>query len=229
MALTAALSFDTSLLARTVAWSLQGSTQFALEGNIPMTGSAVQWLGEFLNLPDPAQAVAQLASSVDDADGVCFVPAMVGLGAPNWDANASASITGLRRHHTAAHLARAALDAIAYQIADVFFAMQAATDIEFVELMVDGGPTRNSMLMQFQADILGCPVIRSRNEELSAIGAAWLAGFQLGWWTSLSELKSIVRDEDRFEPRMTENERKALYDCWKTAVSHVRNAVRSAA
>lgn len=227
MALTPVLASDTSSLARTVAWSLQGNTQFALEGNIPMTGSAVQWLGEFLNLSD-ALAVAQLASSVDDADGVYFVPAMVGLGAPYWDARARAAITGLGRHHTSAHLARAALDAIAYQIADVFLSMQSAAGMEFGELLVDGGATRNALLMQFQADILGCPVVRSRNEELSAIGAAWLAGFELGWWKSQCELKSIVQDIDRFEPRMTESKRRTLYGCWRTAVSGVRSAVRSA-
>jgi glycerol kinase len=227
MALTPTLLPDTRSLARTIAWSAKEGTQFALEGNIPMTGSAVQWLGEFLNLSDPAATVAGMASSVGDAGGVYFVPAMLGLGAPYWDANARGSISGLCRHHKPAHLARAALDAVAYQVADVFFAMQSAAGMEFTELLVDGGATRNSSLMQFQADILGCSVLRSSNEELSAIGAAWLAGLELGWWKSLSDLDSIGQDVDRFEPRMEEGERKVLYDGWKNAVISVRNNVRS--
>lgn len=228
MALTPVLLPDTPSLARTIAWAARGSTQFALEGNIPMTGSAVQWLGEFLNLPDPAPAIAQLASTVETPKGIYFVPAMLGLGAPHWEADVRGSITGLGRHHTSAHLARAALDAIAYQVADVFFAMESAVGIEFDELLVDGGATRNSMLMQFQADILGRPVIRSCNEELSAIGAAWLAGLELGWWTSLSDLGSIAHDADRFEPQMREHERKLLYDGWKDAVAGVRSSSRNA-
>ena len=227
MALTPTLLSDTPSLARTIAWAAPGQTQFALEGNIPMTGSAVQWLGEFLNLSDPASAVAQLACSVDHADGVYFVPAMLGLGAPHWDANARGSITGLARHHTSAHLARAALDAIACQVADVFSAMQSAAGAEFGELLADGGATRNAMLMQVQADILGCSVIRSRNEELSAIGASWLAGLQLGWWRSLSELESLADDADRFEPRMREDDRDRLYGGWKRAIAGVKCATRT--
>ncbi len=225
MALNKALLPDTPRLARTIAWSAQGATQFALEGNIAMTGSALQWLGEFLKLSDPAAAVAELASSVESTGGIYFVPAMLGLGAPHWDANARGSITGLGRNHTSAHLARAALDAVAYQVADVFFAMESAAGMEFSELLVDGGATRNSMLMQFQADILGRPIVRSRNEELSAIGAAWLAGVELGWWKSLSDLGAIVHDVDRFEPRMRERERKILYDGWKDAAAGVRSGL----
>lgn len=227
MALTPALLSDTRSLARTIAWSGKGSTQFALEGNIPMTGSAVQWLGEFLNLANPAGSIAELASSVDDADGIYFVPAMLGLGAPHWDANARGAISGLWRHHTSAHLARAALDAVAYQVADVFFAMQSSAGIEFSELLADGGATRNSLLMQFQADILGCPVLRSTNEELSAIGAAWLAGLELGWWKSVQDLESIPRNVDRFEPRMKYRESKAFYDGWKQAIANIRCGKKS--
>ena len=228
MALTPALPGDAAFLARTIAWSAKEATQFALEGNIPMTGSAVQWLGEFLKLADPAACIAELASSADDAAGIYFVPAMVGLGAPHWDANARGAITGLCRHHTPAHMARAALDAIAYQVADVFFAMQSVAGVEFPELLVDGGATRNALLMQFEADILGCPVLRSSNEELSAIGAAWLAGLELGWWKSLEELEAIGQNVDRFEPRMSERERKALYNGWKHAVANVRSGAKSA-
>jgi glycerol kinase len=227
MALTAALQSDTRSLARTIAWSVKGSTQFALEGNIPMTGSAVQWLGEFLNLTSPSGSIAELASSAESADGIYFVPAMLGLGAPYWDANARGSISGLSRHHTSAHLARASVDAVAYQVADVFFAMQSATGMAFSELLADGGATRNSSLMQFQADILGCPVLRSSNEELSAIGAAWLAGLELGWWKSLRDLEFIDQNVDRFEPRMKRSESKALYDGWKQAIANVRGGKKS--
>ncbi|MGB6190975.1 MAG: glycerol kinase GlpK [Terracidiphilus sp.] len=222
MALTSELLPDTASLARTIAWSVKGRTQYALEGNIAMTGSAVQWLGEFLNLSDPVGDIAHLAASVESAAGVYFVPAMTGLGAPYWDAKARGSITGLARHHAAAHLARASLDAIAFQVADVFLAMQSAAGIGFAELLVDGGATKNSALMQFQADILGCPVLRSQNEELSAIGAAWFAGLELGWWKTLSELESLAGDVDRFEPRMKESERQTLYEGWREAVASVR-------
>ena len=227
MALAPDLPCDTPSLARTIAWSTEGGTQFALEGNIPMTGSAIQWLGDFLHLSDPVSGVVQMASSVSDADGVYFVPAMLGLGAPHWDADARGSIIGLGRHHSSAHLARAGLDAIAYQVADVFFAMQSVAGIDFGELLVDGGATRNSMLMQFQADILGRPVIRSRNEELSAIGASWLAGLMLGWWNSLPELESIAQDPERFEPQMREDERGHLYEGWKKAIAGVKSAART--
>ena len=227
MALTPGLPVETPSLARTIAWSVRGQTQFALEGNIAMTGSAVQWLGEFLGLSDPAASVAQLASTIENATDIYFVPAMAGLGAPYWDARARGSVSGLRRHHRAAHLARATLDAIAYQVADVFFAMQSTAGVSFDELLVDGGGTRNSTLIQFQADIIGCPVLRSGHEELSAVGAAWLAGLELGWWTSLSELESIGRNGDRFEPRMKASERKSLYDGWMGAVDGVRGMARN--
>ena len=222
MALTSSLASDTPNLARTIAWSIAGTTQFALEGNIAMTGSAVQWLGEFLRLPDPASDVAALARTVPDAAGVYFVPAMMGLGAPHWDAQARGSVTGLGRSHTAAHLARAALDAIAYQVADVFFAMQDAARMQFAELRADGGATRNEALMQFQSDILGRPVLRSANEELSALGAAWLAGLALGWWKTPDELEALPHGADRFAPVMDGLERDRLYAGWTRAVTGVR-------
>ena len=219
MALTGELVADAPSLARTIAWSAAGKTQFALEGNIAMTGSGIQWLGEFLRLPQPAADVAALAAAVPDANGVYFVPAMVGLGAPHWDANARGAISGLSRAHTLKHLARAAVDAIAYQIADVFFAMGQQAGLHFEELRADGGATRNDSLMQFQADILGRPVLRSTTEELSAIGAAWLAGLQLGWWHSWEDLQELRPAVDRIEPRMESAERDRLYSGWQEAVS----------
>jgi glycerol kinase len=222
MALTPSLAPDNRNLSRTIAWSIEGKTQFALEGNIAMSGSAVQWVGEFLHLADPATEAASLAMTVPDADGVYFVPAMVGLGAPHWDATARGTISGLGRSHTSAHLARAAVDGIAYQIADVFFAMERSADIVFPVLQADGGATRNSSLMQFQADILGRPVVRSVNEELSALGASWLAGLALGWWSSLAEISSLSHTEDHFIPEMKPEDCERRYSGWKAAVNRAR-------
>ena len=221
MALTAELANDSPVLARTVAWSIGGATQYAVEGNIPMTGSAIQWLGEFLGFHNPTSDIAALAAKVESSGGLFFVPAMVGLGAPYWDAEARGAIFGLGRHHTSAHLARAGLESIAFQIADVFFAMEAATRIHFDELRTDGGATRNPLLMQFQADVLGCPVLRSQNEELSAIGAAWLAGLALGWWASPNDFELLACAPDRLEPTLDPEKRELLYDGWKEAVSRV--------
>jgi glycerol kinase len=229
MALTASLPADTPMLARTIAWSIGGSSQFALEGNIAMAGSAVQWVGEFLDLKDPATAVAVLAETVTGAEGVYFVPAMVGLGAPYWDAEVRGTVTGLGRSHTSAHLARASVDAIAYQVADVFFAIEKEAGVIGHELNADGGATRNAALMQFQADILGRPVRRSANEELSALGAAWLAGLSLGWWNSLSDIESLPHDSEKFTPAMDREERDRLYRGWVNAVRRARLGVEAEA
>jgi len=218
MALTESLLPETPSLARTIAWSINGRIQFAVEGNIAMTGSAVQWAGDFLHLPNPTADVVALAATVPNADGIYFVPAMVGLGAPHWDSDARGTIAGLGRSHTSAHLARAAIDAISYQVADVFFAMEEAVNMTIQELLTDGGATRNAELMQFQADILGRPVLRSSNEDLSAMGAAWLAGLALGWWSSLTELEALPRAADRFAPSLEPAERDRLYGGWKQAV-----------
>jgi glycerol kinase len=222
MALTPNLAADTPVLARTIAWSIGGETQFALEGNIAMTGSAVQWVGEFFRLSDPAREAAELAATVTHADGVYFVPAMVGLGAPHWDASARGTITGLGRSHTSAHLARAAVDAIAYQVADVFLAMEKASGLTFSALCADGGAARNHQLMQFQADILCKAVLRSSDLELSALGAAFLAGLALGWWNNLEEITALARPVDTFEAAMQSDERQRLYAGWKAAVARTR-------
>jgi glycerol kinase len=222
MALTASLARDTPVLARTIAWSIADSTQFALEGNIAMTGSAVQWVGEFLHLANPASGAAALAATVPDAGGVCFVPAMAGLGAPYWDAAARGTITGLGRSHTSAHLARAAIEAIAFQVADVFFAMEEAGGISFSALHADGGATRNSSLMQFQADMLGRPVLLPADEELSALGASLLAGLALGWWSGLGQIAELPRAMEQFFPMMKACERERRYAEWKTAVARAR-------
>ncbi len=184
-----------------------------------VTGGAVQWLGEFLGLENPASAAAELALQASDSGGVYLVPAFVGLGAPYWDASARGLITGLTRGTTAAQVARATLESIAFQVRDVFEAMREDAPLELPELMADGGASQNDFLMQLQADILGRPVVRHRSMDLSAIGAAWLAGLAVGFWSSLEEVEALPRAEDRFEPRATEAEREARYAGWREAVA----------
>lgn len=222
MMLTPDLVAETKLLARTIAWSSPGDVRFALEGNIAMSGAAVQWVGEFLGLARPAEDAAALAATVPDSAGLMLVPAMVGLGAPHWDAAARGLIANLERSHTAAHLARAAVDAIAYQVAGVLESMEAAAGVDLPILLADGGATRNSTLMQMQADIIGRPVHRSSQEDLSARGAAMLAGMALGWWKSPAELAALPRDADVFEPRMNAAQREKLRDSWRLAVRRAR-------
>ena len=222
MMLSPDLVAETKRLARTIAWSAPGDIRFALEGNIAMSGAALQWVGEFLALPHPAEDAAALAESVPDAAGVMLVPAMVGLGAPHWDASARGLIANLERSHTAAHLARAAVDAIAFQVADVLEAMEAAAGVDVPVLLADGGATRNSALMQMQADILDRPVHRSTQEDLSARGAAMLAGMALAWWKSPAQLASLPKHVDVFEPRMSAAKRAELRRSWHLAVDRAR-------
>ncbi len=222
MMLTPSLVADTELLARTIAWSAPSDVRFALEGNIAMSGAAVQWVGEFLGLPHPAEDAAALAATVPDAAGVILVPAMVGLGAPHWDAAARGLVANLERSHTAAHLAHAALDAIAFQVADVLEAMESAAGVQLPVLLADGGATRNSALMQTQADIIGRPVHRAIQEDLSARGAAMLAGLALGWWNSPANLAELPKSIDTFEPRMSSAQRDELRNSWRLAVRRAR-------
>ena len=222
MMLTDGLAPDTAHLARTVAWSDAEGVRFALEGNIAMTGSAVQWVGEFLGLDDAIAGTVALASSVPDAAGLILVPAMAGLGAPYWDARARGLIGNLERPHRAAHLARAALDAIAYQIADVLFEMERVSGSCIPKLRVDGGATRNAGLLQFQADLIGKPVLNAAREELSALGAGWLGGLSLGWWAKAAEFEDLVQPGLRFEPRLQKAARQQLHAGWRTAVARAR-------
>ena len=209
-------------LARTIAWSVQGKTQYALEGNISMTGSAIQWLGEFLRLPNPVQDLADLAASAPDSAGVHFVPAMLGLGAPHWDTAARGTITGLASTSTSAHLARAAIESIAFQVRDVFDAIETEAHVHLPSLHADGGATSNDALMQFQADILGRPVLRSKTEDLSAVGAAWLGGITLNWWPSLAALETLPQKADAFLPSISSEERTASYAAWRLAIARAR-------
>jgi glycerol kinase len=222
MTLVGAAKHRAADLATTIAWRVQDATQYAVEGNISMSGAAVQWLGEFLRLANPIEDAAQLAESVDDSEGVYFVPAMSGLGAPHWDSVVRGAIFGLSRTSTTAHLAKAAVEAIAFQVRDVFDAMEREAGAPLPMLHADGGATQNDRLMQFQADVLGRPVTRSSCADLSAVGAAWLAGIALGIWPSLAVLEKLRFDSQIFEPRMSEAERDEKYGGWKLAVERAR-------
>lgn len=222
MMLTPSLVAESKLLARTVAWSTPADVRFALEGNIAMSGAAIQWVGEFLGLAHPAEDAAALAATVASAEGVMLVPAMVGLGAPHWDAKARGLVANLEHTHTAAHLARAAVDAVAFQVADVLEAMEAASGLELPALLADGGATRNSTLMQMQADVIERPVHRSIQEELSARGAAMLAGLALGWWKSTDDLAALPKNAEIFEPSMSSDHREHLRTAWRLAVGRAR-------
>lgn len=209
-------------VATTIAWSLDGVAQYALEGNIAMTGAGVAWVGEFLGLDEPVEEAIRLAGSVADSEGLYLVPAMSGLGAPYWDGVARGNISGLTRTSRAAHLARAAVEAIAYQIGDVFNAMSAAAGCDLPVLHADGAATRNNDLMQFQAEVLKKPVLRSDCEDLSALGAAWFGGLALGWWKSTSELERLPQAMHSFSPRRLASEMDRLTSGWRTAVKRAR-------
>jgi len=206
-------------LSTTIAWAEPGLVRYALEGNITNTGGALQWVGEFLGIADAAAGAASLAASVPDSGGTYLVPAFAGLGAPHWDAEARGLICGLTRGAAAAHVARAALDSIAFQVRDVFEAMRKDAGIPLPALLADGGASRNDLLMQFQADILGCPVIRSNSADLSAQGAAWLAGLAVGYWSSLDELRGLPLETGRFDPRLLPATRAELLAGWCDALS----------
>ncbi|MBN2003846.1 MAG: glycerol kinase [Anaerolineae bacterium] len=212
-------------LSTTVAWAREKATgshktaTYALEGNIYATGAAVQWLGQVLGLADPGPDIEKLARTVADAAGVVFVPALVGLGAPHWQEAARGLITGLTPGVGAGQLARATLEAIAYQVRDVFDVMQAESGAPLQTLLADGGASRNDLLMQFQADILNCPVLRSTSTEISPLGAAFLAGLAVGVWADETEIENLVPPRDRFEPQMSAERRAALYAGWQEAVA----------
>ena len=209
---------STHQLLTTIAWGIEGRVDYALEGAIFVTGAAVQWLRDGLGIIRAAADVEALAGSVPDSGGVAFVPALAGLGAPYWDAAARGTITGLTRGSTSAHIARATLEAIAFQSRDVLDAMQADSGIVLGELRVDGGASGNDLLMQIQADVLGVPVVRPRNIETTALGAAYLAGLGSGVWRDHDEVRDAWEVDRRFEPTWSADERASRYDAWRDAV-----------
>ena len=227
MTLSSGSSTEDSALARTIAWAMKGKIQHALEGNITMTGASVQWVGNFVQSETPVKTALALASSVSDSGGVYLVPAMNGLGAPYWDSEARGAMFGLTRNSTVAHLARAALEAITHQIADVFEEMQRRQPGMSSALYADGGASENSELMQLQADMLGRPVLRSKCPELSALGAAWLAGLAVGTWSSFDELSAMTPERDVFEPHLGDEARNRARQGWHLAIERARlQAVR---
>jgi glycerol kinase len=212
-------------LLTTVAWEIAGRRQYALEGSVFIAGAVVQWLRDGLGLIKKAADIEALAASVPDTGGVYFVPAFAGLGAPHWDAYARGVIAGLTRGSTRAHLARAALEAIAFQNHDVLEAMQADSGRGLSELRVDGGACANNLLMQFQADLLGVPVARPRVTETTALGAANLAGLAVGLWKQPADLAKKWRLERVFRPRRSRDEMASRLDRWRQAVARARDWV----
>ena len=205
-------------LLTTVGWQLDGAVTYALEGSVFIAGAGVQWLRDGLGIIEQSADVEALAGQVEDTDGVYVVPAFVGLGAPYWDPYARGTITGLTRGSTAAHIARATVDAMAYQTRDVVEAMTADASRPLAELRVDGGAAGNDRLMQFQADLLDVPVVRPRVTETTALGAAYLAGLAVGYWRDTDELARLWAVDRRFQPGPGTAERERRYAGWQKAV-----------
>jgi glycerol kinase len=210
-------------LVLTLACDRGGKPCYALEGSVFIAGAVVQWLRDGLGLIASAEESAALAESVPDTQGVYFVPAFAGLGAPHWDMHARGGVLGITRGTTRAHLVRAALESIAYQTRDLAGAFRDAARVRFEELRVDGGACRNDFLMQFQADILGCAIDRSRHLESTAMGAAFLAGLTVGFWDSAEEVSRLRRSERVFTPRIDAGERERRYRGWQEAVERVKS------
>lgn len=205
-------------LLTTIAWKIGDKVNYALEGSIFVAGSVVQWLRDGLGVIRSSSEVEELASSVPDNGGVYFVPALTGLGAPYWDQYAQGCIYGISRGTTAAHIARAALEGIAFQTMDIVNAMQKDAGVSLAELKVDGGASRNNLLMQFQADILGTSVIRPKVTETTALGAAYLAGLAVGYWESVDHIKSQWAVDAAFCPSAAEEKVAALKEGWRDAI-----------
>ena len=205
-------------LVSTVAWQIAGRTEYALEGSVFIGGAVVQWLRDGLGLIQRSNDVERLATSVTDNGGVYLVPAFAGLGAPHWDPYARGLIVGITRGTTAGHIARAAVESIAYQVGDLLDAVHADSGIPLGELRVDGGAASNDALMQFQADLLGVPVLRPAVTETTALGAAYLAGLAVGFWSSTDEIARQWRIQRRFEPAMDRRDADSLRARWRDAV-----------
>jgi glycerol kinase len=210
-------------LLTTIACSGGGLPDYALEGSIFVAGAAVQWLRDGLQFIESSREVEQLAASVSDSDDCYLVPAFTGLGAPHWDPYARGAIVGISRGTTSAHIARAALESIAFQVADVLDAMNADAGIAVKELRVDGGASVNDFLMQFQADILQVPVVRPRVVETTALGAAFLAGLAVGFWRDLADVAAVWQTDRVFTPSMLPAEVARRRERWQEAVRRSLN------
>ena len=205
-------------LLTTIAWKIDNKVEYALEGSVFIGGAVVQWLRDGLGIIKSSQEIEEIASKVDNTGGVYFVPAFSGLGAPHWNPHARGAIVGLTRGTTSEHLARAALEAIAYQSFDLVRAMEKDSNIKLKQLRVDGGASVNNLLMQFQADLLRVPIIRPKITETTALGAAYLAGLSVGFWENQSEISKQWRSEKQFDYKKSENKIKTLHQGWLKAV-----------
>jgi glycerol kinase len=210
-------------LLTTIAWRIKGKTTYALEGSVFVGGAVIQWLRDGLGIIKTAAESEDLAASVKDNGGVYFVPALAGLGAPYWDQYARGAIVGITRGTTAAHIARAALEGIAFQVYELLQAMEADSGKKSVELRVDGGAVANNQLMQFQADIFGSRVVRPHTLETTALGAAYLAGLAVGYWEDVHEIKNQWAIDRKFEPEMDKSKVAELLGYWKKAVQRSIN------
>ena len=213
---------STNNLLTSIAWKINGRTEYVLEGSVFIAGAAVQWLRDGLGIIRKSSDVESLAATVSDNGGVVVVPAFAGLGAPHWDPWARGLIIGLTRGTTAAHIARATLESIAFQVADVLQAMQKDSGLNLRELRVDGGASANNMLMQYQADLMGIPVVRPAVLETTALGAASLAGLAVGYWKDVGELNSHWTADARFKPTMKTAVRNHLMSRWQKALERCR-------
>jgi glycerol kinase len=214
---------STHRLLTTVAWIIGNDTHYALEGSVFVGGAVVQWLRDGLGIIRSSSEVEALANSVRDNGGIYFVPAFVGLGAPHWDSYARGAIFGLTRGSTAGHIARAAVESIAFQVADLMDAVQTDTGTPLKELRVDGGASTNDSLMQFQADILGVSVVRPSMTETTALGAAFLAGLGTGFWKEVKSISDLPREERRFEPHLPRSQVDAMRRRWNEAISRAKS------
>jgi glycerol kinase len=207
-----------SKLLTTIAWRIGNDTQYALEGSIFIAGAVVQWLRDGLGIIKNSDDVEKLAAKVKDSEGVYFVPAFAGLGAPHWNQHARGTLVGITRGSTSAHIARAALDSIAYQTLEVLLAMQKDSGIDIRELRVDGGATVNNQLMQFQSDLLQTDVVRPKITETTALGAAYLAGLAVNYWSNINEIRQQWQIDRTFSPQIEEDETRSLIKGWHRAV-----------
>ena len=210
-------------LLTTIAWKIGDTVNYALEGSVFIGGAAIQWLRDGISLLDHAKESEALAESLADNDGVYFVPALTGLGAPYWDQDARGAFFGITRGTSVAHLTRAALEAIAYQVYDVLKAMEKDAGENVQEMRVDGGATANNFLMQFQADLVRCTIKRPKMLETTALGAAYLAGLAVGYWGGVEDLKELWEADQSFEPKMDAEIIKKYLHFWHKAVNRSLN------
>jgi glycerol kinase len=209
-------------LLTTVGWSIKGKTTYALEGSVFIAGAVVQWLRDELQIIRTAEEIEELAASVPDTAGVYFVPAFSGMGAPHWDQYARGAIVGLTRGANRGHIARAALEGIAFQVSDILEAMEGDSGVPLKELRVDGGAARNNLLMQLQADLLGCGVTRPLNPESTVLGATYLAGLAVGYWPDQETIAKQWQADRRFEPAISSDERGSRRAAWTRALERAR-------